>query len=320
MGRRAVLTAALALAVAGVAIAAAPRVTLPRDHAGHRAGIEWWYLTGVVRGDDGARYSIFFTLFKRAGFLLPVSQVLDLDTGALVGHTETVAKATVGSTLNVHIPGARLRYVQATNSWSLAAGAAGYALTLTAVPQKRYVLHGNHGYISQSVAGPSAYYSATRMTARGTITAGGKTIPFSGETWLDHQWGNFAADPRAFNWDWFSCRFDDRTELMLYRFRRSDGTPLAAYRSGTLVLRDGRTRAVRGFEIAAGERTLDAAGRRWPLDWQLLATTAGIDVRLTSIVADQLVRGTVLPTFYEGAATATGSKAGLCFVEQSYGQ
>lgn len=41
-------------------------------------------------------------------------------------------------------------------------------------------------------------------------------------------------------------------------------------------------------------------------------------MRLRSIVEDQLVRGTVLPTFWEGAATAAGTKQGTCFVEQSY--
>jgi hypothetical protein len=34
-------------------------------------------------------------------------------------------------------------------------------------------------------------------------------------------------------------------------------------------------------------------------------------------VADQLVRGQPLPTFWEGAVTATGTKHGVCFVEET---
>jgi len=34
-------------------------------------------------------------------------------------------------------------------------------------------------------------------------------------------------------------------------------------------------------------------------------------------VPDQLVRGVLLPTFWEGAATATGTKHGVCFVEET---
>lgn len=301
------------------ASAAGPRVTLPGDHFGHGAGIEWWYVTGYVRGQDGVRYSVFMTVFKRAGFVLPVSQVVDLDTGTLVGHTETVAKRAVGSSaLDVRAPGSRLHYVQRTNTWTFAARQGQYALSLTATPTKPYVLHGRGGYIHQSAAGVSGYYSATRMTARGMITAAGKAIPFSGEAWLDHQWGDFANDPRALRWDWYSCRFDDRTELMLYRFLGSDGTPLKAYGTGTYVLRNGKARTESFFDVNPGSRVFDAAGRRWPLDWELRVPGEQLDVTLSSIVADQLVRGVVLPTFYEGAATATGSKTGICFVEQSF--
>jgi predicted secreted hydrolase len=302
------------------AATARPKVTFPRDHFGHDAGIEWWYVTAYVRGQDGVRYSVFMTVFERAGFVLPVSQVVDLDSGALIGHTETLARRSVGtSSLDVRAPGSRLRYLTRTNTWAFAASQGQYGLSLTATPTKPYVLHGGAGYIRQSAAGVSGYYSATRMTARGTITAAGKAIPFTGEAWLDHQWGDFENDPRALRWDWFSCRFDDRTELMLYSFLGPDGTPLPAYRTGTYVLRSGKARTESSFGVTPGARVLDAAGRSWPLDWELRVPAEKLDVELRSIVADQLVRGTVLPTFYEGAATAAGSKTGICFVEQSYG-
>ena len=125
-------------------------------------------------------------------------------------------------------------------------------------------------------------------------------------------------DPRAFNWDWFSCRFDDRTELMLYRFRDRSGQPLSADRSGTYILRTGKSRVETAFDTIPGERTLDAAGHRWPLDWELRVPAERLDVKITSIVDDQLFRGTLVPTFWEGAATASGTKTGICFVEQTY--
>jgi predicted secreted hydrolase len=319
--RQRLLSIVLALmGVAAASAAAQPGVTLPRDHFGHDAGIEWWYVTGDVRGQDGSRYSVFMTVFKRAGFVLPVSQVVDLETGGVVGHTETVARRLVGpSALDVHVPGGRLRFARRTNTWTFDARQRGYALSLRATPTKPYVLHGANGYIHQSAAGVSGYYSATRMTAQGTITAAGKTTPFRGEAWLDHQWGDFANDPRALRWDWFSCRFHDHTELMLYRFLTADGAPLDRYGTGTYVLRGGKARTLARFDVNPGSRVLDAAGRRWPLDWELRVPAEHLDVHVRSIVDDQLVRGTLLPTFYEGAATATGSKTGICFVEQSRG-
>jgi predicted secreted hydrolase len=313
--------AAITLALASVGSGALPRVHLPRDHYGHPgAGIEWWYVSGVVRGVDGRRYSLFFTLFRRAGLLLPVSQVVNLETGALVGHSEALAPGAVGTrSLDVSLPGGRLRYRPGANRWEFAASARGYALELLARPEKPYVVHGGGtGVIGQSSAGSSYYYSATRMAARGTITNGGHRLAFRGSAWFDHQWGNFENDLLAFNWNWFSCRFNDETELMLYEFHTRTGVPLAAHRSGTFVLRSGQSRLVSGFAALPGRRVLDAAGRRWPLDWQLRAPSERLRLRVRSLVRDQLVRGLLLPTFWEGAATATGTKRGLCFVEQSY--
>jgi len=39
---------------------------------------------------------------------------------------------------------------------------------------------------------------------------------------------------------------------------------------------------------------------------------------LRSLLRDQLVRNTIVPTFWEGVAHATGSRTGTCFVELSY--
>jgi predicted secreted hydrolase len=319
--RTGLIVAVSGLLVSAVGAGTIAQVSLPRDHFGHAAGIEWWYVTGLVRGTDGRRYTVFFTLFKRGGLVLPVSQVVDLESGAIVGHTETVAVRKVGgSSLEVSIPGAALRFEPASNTWRFAASRGRYGLDLTVVPQKPYVLHGGGtGLIRQSLAGTSAYYSATRMTARGTITRAGEPIRFSGTAWLDHQWGNFVNDPRAFNWDWFSCRFDDRTELMLYGFRNHvTGKPLAAFRDGTLVRGDGTSRRVSVFTITPGSRALQTAGRRWPLDWTLRAPRERLTLQLHSIVPDQLVRGKILPTFWEGVTAASGTRRGVCFVEQSY--
>jgi predicted secreted hydrolase len=312
---------ALALGGAGSGAVALPRVHLPRDHYGHPgAGIEWWYVSGLARGADGQRYSVFFTLFSRAGLLLPVSQVVNLDTGALVGHSEALARGGVAtSRLDLSLPEGSLGYRAATNTWQFAASGRGYALDLVARPEKRYVLHGGGtGAIEQSSAGSSSYYSATRMAARGMLTSNGRRLALRGSAWLDHQWGNFENDPLAFNWNWFSCRFEDETELMVYEFHTRTGAPLAPHRTGTFVLRSGRSRLVTAFDALPGRRVLAASGRRWPLDWQLRVPSERLRLSLRSIVRDQLVHGILLPTFWEGAATATGTKRGVCFVEQSY--
>lgn len=300
-----------ALSLAAGAAAATAGLHFPRDHYGHDAAIEWWYVTADVHGSDGHRYSVFFTVFKRGTVLLPVSQVIDLDTGARIGETQQVAAARAGpAALNVRLPTLGLSYSAGSNTWRFRAADLTYSLTMTATPQKPYVLHGGGSGVIQQGGATSRYYSDTRMAATGTIRHDLTTVSFTGTAWLDHQWGNFPNDPSALHWDWFSCRFDDRTELMLYRFR--DG-----HESGTAVDRSGRGRTVTSFTARPGARVYRAAGRSWPLDWTLDVPSEHLSVKLHAVVADQLFRSVLLPTFWEGAVTATGTKSGVCFVEET---
>lgn len=315
------LLAAAALSFPAASTGGPAKLHFPRDHFGHpAASIEWWYFTALAHDPAGTPYSIFFTLFASQGGFVPVSQVVNLSTGAVVGHTEEVALGRAGtSALSVRAGHSRLRYTRATNTWTFSVATPDYAVSLTQRPTKPYARHGAAGVIRQSVAGTSHYYSATRMTAKGTLRAGGTTLKLTGQSWFDHQWGAFRDDPRAFNWDWFSCRFDNGTELMLYRFRdRGTGAPLAGTEDGTIVARNGKTQRIRSFTATAGPRTLDAEGRSWPLDWTVSVPSAGLSESLSAIVPDQLVRNRVVPTFWEGAETATGTRTGTCFVELSY--
>ncbi len=296
--------------IVAVATLATPRLHFPRDHYGHRAGIEWWYFTAYVHGSDGHHYSVFFTLFKRSGFVLPVSQVVNLDTGGRLGHSEALYPASVGpSALDVRVPTARLRF-RPSSGWLVEASDPAYSLSMTATPEKPYVAHGGGTGLIRQGGGLSHYYSATLMAVRGTIANEVHAIRFTGTAWFDHQWGDFATTPSALHWDWFSCRFDDRTELMLYRFR--DGRE-----NGTFVDPAGRGRPISRFDAVPGAGVFRAAGRRWPLDWTLRVPSERLALRLRAIVPDQLVRGRLLPTFWEGAATADGTKAGICFVEET---
>jgi predicted secreted hydrolase len=316
------LAACLAVAASAAAAGGKPQVRFPRDHFGHpAASIEWWYFTALVRGPTGRRYSVFFTLFSSSGALVPVAEVRDLETGKLVGHSERLAAGSIGaSALDWSAAGSRLRYEPASNTWLFSVSGPGLDVSLSQRPEKPYALHGGGtGVIRQSVAGVSHYYSATRMRASGTLRVGGKTVTIRGESWFDHQWGAYRNDPRAFNWDWFSCRFDDRTELMLYQFLdRKTGRPLARFANGTFVRPDGSTVGIDGLRASHGTRALTAGGHTWPLDWTLRVPALKLSEGVRALLPDQLVRNTIVPTFWEGVARATGTHAGLCFVELSY--
>jgi predicted secreted hydrolase len=181
------------------------------------------------------------------------------------------------------------------------------------------VLHGRRGVIEQGGGGPSAYYSSTRLAARGTLRLGGRRIAVSGEGWLDHQWGNFAGTPEASRWDWFSCRFKDGRDLMLYRFLDLRNRPRPRYFTGTLVDRAGRVRRISRFRAAPRAPFVrpDWSTATYPLGWRLRVPGERIDITLRTLARNQFIRNQLVPSFWEGAATVTRGSPALCFVENS---
>jgi len=247
---------------------------------------------------------------------MPVSQVVNLDNGARVGRSESIVPALVGSTsVDVRTPAATLRYDPRANTWSLGAFGLRYGVRLTVTPQKPYALHGGGTGIVGVGNIESGYYSATRTRVEGTFSSGAGSISFRGTAWFDHQWVERAAVLSLPKWDWFACQFDDGTELMAYKILAGSST--AAEKGGTFVRRDGSTAVVADPRMVAGNRALSAARRRWPLDWTIQVPSQGLAVKVRAIVPDQLVQGFLHPTFWEGVATATGTKKGVCFVEET---
>jgi predicted secreted hydrolase len=99
---------------------------------------------------------------------------------------------------------------------------------------------------------------------------------------------------------------------MLYRFRdRRMGKPLAGYANGTFVRADGSSERIDAFTAASD-------GRHWPQTWRLRVPAFALDLRLRSLARNQLFRGVLVPTFWEGASAVTGTKGGHCFVEVTY--
>jgi predicted secreted hydrolase len=293
-------------------------VRLPRDHYAHfAAGVEWWYVTADVRGSDGHRYSVFVTLFRRGNLILPVSQVVNLDTGARVGRSETVVPARVGSTsIDVRTAAATLRFDPTANTWSFGAFGLTYGVRLKVTPVKPYVLHGGGTGIVAVGNIDSGYYSATRTRVEGSFSSVAGSVSFRGTAWFDHQWVDRITTLSLPKWDWFGCQFDDGTDLMAYKILGRAGTSLAG-KGGTFVRRDGSSTSVADPRITAGVRALTTLGRRWPLDWTVRVPSQHLAVSTSALVSNQLVRGLFHPTFWEGVAAVTGSKTGICFVEET---
>ncbi len=203
---------------------------------------------------------------------------------------------------------------------TLVARDSGMALQLSLAQGKPPVLQGDHGL---SRKGPGAgdasyYYSLTRMPTTGWLEIAGERYAVVGESWLDREWSTSALGKDEVGWDWFALQLSDGRELMLYRIRRRDGG-FSPFSAGTLVARDGSPRA-----LAAADARVDVAGTwpsprdgtRYPARWRVRVPSAGLDLDVRPIVADQELNLTV--RYWEGAVDVTGWSSGRPLAGRGY--
>jgi predicted secreted hydrolase len=345
--RRPVLALALAVpaALAGWARITVPlRFSFPTDHGSHPAfRTEWWYTTGLLTDADGHQLGFQLTFFRQGLDLsLPTR-----DSSALRARQVLAAHLAVAD-----IGGGRVRFAERVGR--IAGGLAGagqddldvfldswemrrlpdgaivlgaddrersMAVSLRLVPEKPLVLQGDAG-ISHKGPEPdnaSAYVSYTRLAASGQLTLDGREHVVNGQAWFDHEWGTDQLGTGVVGWDWLGLRLGDGRELMVYRFRRSDGSE-AAQSAGTIVERDGATR-----HLGVNDFTLEPlawwrsphSGARYPNRFRVRVASAGLDLEVRAVVVDAELdaRASTGTVYWEGPVAVSGSVAGEGYAE-----
>jgi predicted secreted hydrolase len=328
--------------------------SFPRDHWAHPAyKTEWWYFTGIVAdtADATRRFGYQFTFF-RVG-LTPDSLPYRSEwaTPALImGHasmsdlaTRTHVFSEVLYRPNGHLgqfgtPGDSLIAWSSApygtdDRWTLTWNGDGFdfqmrddakaiAMALSTRPAKPVVLQGPNGY-SRKGAGRTAaslYYSFTRLSTAGTVSIGSDTVPVTGESWMDKEFGSNQLAADQVGWDWFSLRLDDGREVMLYLLRSEHGGTFAR---GTTVERDGRTRYIDAADwtlTALDTWRSDETGAAYPSRWRLLLPALELDVEILPFFNDQENVTQLVPDlfYWEGAVLvrdADGDRVGEGYVE-----
>jgi predicted secreted hydrolase len=321
-----------------------PELEFPRDHGAHLAyRTEWWYLTGIANGANGASYGFQITFFRRGLDSAPLSpgashmrarQVLaahlaiaDIRRGRFA-YAERLRRAGDGlaasseADLDVWI-----------DDWSMARAddgritvmardrGRGIGLALALTPERGIVLHGGEGY-SQKGPEPgnaSVYLSWPRLAVSGEIEVGGSRSPITGTAWFDHEWGTSTLGPGVVGWDWFGLRLDDGRDLMVFRLRRADGT-IDPRTSGTVVTADGTTSKLTHDDVeieALDTWTSAATGAVYPTRWRLRDPAAHIDLEVWALLADCELDGTATTgvVYWEGPVAVAGSQSGEGYVE-----
>jgi predicted secreted hydrolase len=316
--------------------------SFPGDHASHPDHrIEWWYYTGNLVAEDGARYGFQLTFFRvgtspaqkksppsgkasawRTDQIFMAHAALSDISSNEFHHWDRMSRAALGlagaqnvdGEFEVFVGDSRARITPALHR--LRANALDFSFSLDLAPLKIPVAHGDSGW-SIKGEGPgegSCYYSVSRLEASGKLVVGGRERPVRGTAWMDHEFSTTPLNPRFSGWDWFGLQFSDGTELMVYLMREKNGKqgPVAG---GTFVDRQGKH-----LRLLSGDFRLQTlktwksphSGALYPALWLLEVIPLDMRIKIVPNLADQEMetpRSTHI-TYWEGSVRAEGSGPG----------
>jgi predicted secreted hydrolase len=312
----------------------APRKwSFPRDFGAHpEYRTEWWYFTGNLRDDGGKQYGYQLTFFRQGlrNQLPPSPNAWDIRDIYLAHFAVTDVsknKFMAADRLSRAGPGLAGASPGEMNVWllnwavrmkgpviHLQARDADKELRLELTPRKPPVIHGQNGISRKGPAqGQASYYvSLTNLQTSGSLKFhdSGPPIEVRGVSWFDQEFGSNQLAPDQRGWDWFSLHLSDGRDLMIYFLRLKEGSVEPAS-SGTLVSADGSARHLNLSDLkitVLGRWKSPRSKGEYPGRWRIQVPSAGIDLTVTPLVADQELQTEASAgiTYWEGAVAGEG--------------
>jgi predicted secreted hydrolase len=186
----------------------------------------------------------------------------------------------------------------------------GYSLSLEMNATKPAVWHCDDGVLKMGVDRPNQttyYWSYTNLKAAGTLVLGSEKLQVAGKAWFDRQGGTYNIIDRWTHWEWFSLRFFDDEEVMLFSFPQDD------YRDGTFIDKAGASRRLNDYSVTPLGFT-EAGGKKFSFGWKL--TMKGVKDQEYTIIPK--MDGQLNLTYFELLADikdGRGAVVGYCVVE-----
>lgn len=314
-----------------------PNLQFPKDHGPHpEFKNEWWYFTGNLQTENGRHFGYQFTLF-RSGFYRPVEEE---EQQLFMGHfaiTDTGDNKFYSfekfSRSDLELSGASAKPVKVwvenwylkqnpnnPKSWQLYAQAEGVELVLNLRTVKKMVLQGEKG-LSQKGAqkgNASIYYSFTRLATAGKLSINNKQFDLKGASWFDREWGTSFLEKGVVGWDWFALQMDDKTELMVYRLRKQNGS-YSPFSHGVLVKRNGSTQKLPGKAVNIQVKRSwksPLSGIQYPVQWEMNIPSMDLKLDIISMINNQ--EHDFQFRYWEGAVGFNGSKKGKPIAGKGY--
>lgn len=275
---------------------------------------EWWYATGVLHDESGTLYSYQVVLIKAClGIMTPWFTQLALtnfETGKhyYYEHKQRNDKGvTVNETTASHE--GTLSIVKGAQRMTIIGNADVFSFELDCDYGKGAFWHCDNGLLkmgTETTKETTLYYSYPKMPTRGTITLDGKTLNVTGESWFDKQGGPYRLTEGDRHWEWFSLRFFDGEQIMLFSY------PQHGYVDGTYIMADHAER-LNHYTIQE-EQIIEVDGLKYASGWTLNAP----GVKQECYTIRPIMEGQRNGVYFEqlcDVLNADGEKVALCFVE-----
>ena len=238
----------------------------------HERNKEWWYATGIMYDADKNMYTYQYTLLHiNLGIITAKVLMLALTDYKNGKHhyLQVPIARKHNLTINereVSVPGIMEAHKTDTGI-NIKLKHRSFSLDAMAEYGKGAVWHCEDGKLQMGIPGAketTLYYSYPHMPTRATLVLDGKTIELTGTTWFDKQGGTYSLTNYSTNWEWFSLRFFDDEEIMLFTFPQNE----PPYFDGTYIRADGSYERFNEYEIKQ-TKTVEHKGLRWSAGWTL---------------------------------------------------
>jgi len=290
------------------------------EWAPHDEGGEWWYITGYASDRNNKLYLYQITIFHGYwAYLLELYGLhlsfTDCSTGQHVFSEDIIFnsdKAYADSRCAVYKDSS---ICLDKRQIKMAGRSDRLNLDLEGKSAKDATWHGKDGIIvmghPEKPEERSYYYSFTNLKTKGEIEFRDKKgdwikVDTTGRAWFDRQWGKFNEK----GWEWFSFRFFDDEEIMLFPF------PKTGSKEGTYIDRKGNVVPFSNFTYNV-KKTANFDGQKIGLGWDVTVPVKEKEYTVVPIVEDQYNRSR-LGDYWEGISKVFNKKGelvGYCIVE-----
>jgi predicted secreted hydrolase len=300
--------------------------TFDEEWLPHEKTSGWWYITGYLsdKQNPDHLYSYQYTvaqgqvLGKRIYILHMALSDLKDDTHLFKQEVRLWRGKKVGANNNKIVFAPYTILSKEQNQLYLEVTTEEFSLNLILQKEKEAIWHCDNGILVMGDQSDpkqrTIYYSHTNLPTNGTLIIQDKSgqkreLKVVGKSWFDRQYGPFRLLKSASHWEWFSFRFFDNEEIMLFYF------PQHPYMDGTYIDQQANTTRLQNYEIKPKDFV-----KRGNFDYTF---SFGWDVTIPGIKEERyelkpLSKGQFNIAYFELLAEILNSKnerVGYCFVE-----